>query len=138
MQRKDVTFVCGTDTCAAWLYAPADGGSDGTVPLIVMAHGLTGTRRDRLGPFAERFAEARVAACSSIIAASATARGSPTTSTRRRNWRTGAHRSLTRAPEGVVRTYPGVAHFDIYDGPEHEAVVADEVAFLRQHLLPST
>ena len=38
MQRKDVTFVCGTDTCAAWLYAPADGGSDGTVPLIVMAH----------------------------------------------------------------------------------------------------
>src|SRR3954447_4585765 len=29
-----------------------------------------------------------------------------------------------RAPKGEVRTYPGVAHFDIYDGPEHEAVVA--------------
>jgi hypothetical protein len=42
-----------------------------------------------------------------------------------------------RAPKGEVRTYPGVAHFDIYDGPEHEAVVADEVAFLRHHLFPS-
>src|SRR3954465_10945359 len=62
MQRKEVTFVCGTDTCAAWLYSPAGGGADGTVALIVMAHGLTGTRRDRLGPFAERFADAGVAA----------------------------------------------------------------------------
>ena len=43
-----------------------------------------------------------------------------------------------RAPKGEVRTYLGVAHFDIYDGPEHEAVVADEVAFLRRHLLLST
>jgi alpha-beta hydrolase superfamily lysophospholipase len=43
-----------------------------------------------------------------------------------------------RAPKGVVRTYPGVAHFDIYDGPEHEAVVADEVAFLQRHLSVST
>src|SRR3954453_8753971 len=62
MQRKEVTFVCGTDTCAAWLYSPAGGGADGTVALIVMAHGLTGTRRDRLGRFAERFADAGVAA----------------------------------------------------------------------------
>ena len=40
-----------------------------------------------------------------------------------------------RAPHGELRTYPGVDHFDIYDGPEHEAVVADEVAFLRRHLV---
>jgi alpha-beta hydrolase superfamily lysophospholipase len=26
-------------------------------PVVVMAHGLSGTRRDRLGAFAERFAE---------------------------------------------------------------------------------
>jgi alpha-beta hydrolase superfamily lysophospholipase len=62
MQRKEVTFASGADTCAAWLYAPAGTGPDGTVPMIVMAHGLTGTRRDRLGPFAERFADAGVAA----------------------------------------------------------------------------
>ena len=31
-------------------------------PTVVMAHGLTGTRRDRLGAFAERFAEAGFAA----------------------------------------------------------------------------
>jgi len=39
-----------------------------------------------------------------------------------------------KAPLGELRTYPGVDHFDIYDGPEHEAVVADEVAFLQRHL----
>lgn len=39
-----------------------------------------------------------------------------------------------RAPHGELRVYPGVDHFDIYDGPEHEAVVADEIAFLRRHL----
>ena len=42
-----------------------------------------------------------------------------------------------RAPLGELRTYPGVDHFDIYDGPQHEAVVADELAFLRRHLLPA-
>ena len=42
-----------------------------------------------------------------------------------------------RAPLGELRTYPGVDHFDIYDGPEFEAVVADEVTFLRRHLLAS-
>jgi alpha-beta hydrolase superfamily lysophospholipase len=39
-----------------------------------------------------------------------------------------------RAPRGELRTYPGVDHFDIYDGPAHEAVVADEIDFLRRHL----
>ncbi len=41
-----------------------------------------------------------------------------------------------RAPLGELRTYPGVDHFDIYDGAEHEAVVADEVEFLTRHLHP--
>ncbi len=40
-----------------------------------------------------------------------------------------------RAPFGEVRVYPGVDHFDIYDGPEHEAVVADELEFLRRHVM---
>lgn len=40
-----------------------------------------------------------------------------------------------RAPLGELRTYPGVDHFDIYDGPAHEALVADQLAFLRRHLL---
>lgn len=38
------------------------------------------------------------------------------------------------APHGELRTYPGVDHFDIYDGPTHEAIVADEIEFLRRHL----
>src|SRR3954451_16743062 len=60
MDRQEVSFTSGRDRCPAWLY-PALGARD-LAPVVVMAHGLTGTRRDRLGAFAERFAEAGVAA----------------------------------------------------------------------------
>jgi alpha-beta hydrolase superfamily lysophospholipase len=40
-----------------------------------------------------------------------------------------------RAPKGELRTYPGVDHFDIYDGPTHEALIADQLDFLGRHLL---
>jgi pimeloyl-ACP methyl ester carboxylesterase len=40
-----------------------------------------------------------------------------------------------QAPKGELRIYPGTDHFDIYDGPIHEAVVADEIEFLHRHLL---
>src|SRR5919204_6428753 len=60
MMRKDVEFSSGRQSCAAWLY-PVEVNA-ASVPLIVMAHGLTGTRRDRLGAFAERFADAGIAA----------------------------------------------------------------------------
>jgi alpha-beta hydrolase superfamily lysophospholipase len=58
--RQDLAFTSGDDSCAAWLYSPAEGGP--AAPIVVMAHGLSGTRRDRLGPFAERFAAAGFAA----------------------------------------------------------------------------
>jgi alpha-beta hydrolase superfamily lysophospholipase len=60
MPRQDVTFPSGTETCAAWHYPTA--GEPGEGPLVVMAHGLSGTRRDRLGPFAERFSAEGIAA----------------------------------------------------------------------------
>jgi dienelactone hydrolase len=60
IDRTDLYFSSGGVSCAAWLY-PAAAESD-TVPIIVMAHGLSGTRRDRLGAFAERFAAAGIAA----------------------------------------------------------------------------
>jgi uncharacterized protein len=59
MERRDITFRAGADECAAWLYPAGDGEA---AAIIVMAHGLSGTRRDRLGPFAERFAAAGIAA----------------------------------------------------------------------------
>ena len=59
-RRLEVSFNSGGDRCAAWLY-PAQR-SEEPAPAIVMAHGLSGTRRDGLGPFAERFAEAGIAA----------------------------------------------------------------------------
>jgi pimeloyl-ACP methyl ester carboxylesterase len=60
MERRDLGFRSGGEECAAWLY-PAAGGS-AAAPVVVMAHGLSGTRRDGLGPFAERFAAAGIAA----------------------------------------------------------------------------
>lgn len=285
VERRDLDFQAGGDTCAAWLY-PAAGGA-ALAPAIVMAHGLSGTRRDRLGPFAERFAKAGITALlfehrgfgdsggepdlfhpsrqledwraaigfarslpdvdpdrvatfgSSMGGGNALAaaaddpriaaavsqvpfldmwrqahRSSPRVSaqmvlaavmgrhlpavgqpdeaafinapggeegwrhvvatgedSRWRNrvsarWLLGrpyrparhaaklhcpwlacvgeadrvarpgpAIAAARRAPQGELRTYPGVDHFDIYDGPPHEAVVADEIAFLRRHLL---
>jgi alpha-beta hydrolase superfamily lysophospholipase len=285
VEREDLTFGVDGDSCAAWLY-PAAGGATVT-PVVVMAHGLSGTRRDSLGPFAERFAAAGIAAllfdhrgfgdsggeadlfhprrqledwraaielsrslpgvdpervatfgssmgggnalaaaaddrrvaaavsqvpfidilrqahrspprvvARSLIAAALgrhlPAVGQPDEAalinapggeagwrhvvaigedSRWRNrvsarWLLGrpyrparhaarlhcpwlvcvgegdrvakpgpAIAAAHRAPFGELRTYPGVDHFDIYDGPEHEAVVADEVEFLRRHLL---
>jgi pimeloyl-ACP methyl ester carboxylesterase len=63
--REDLRFTTAAEQCAAWLYPAADLRGDATgagAPLIVMAHGLSGTRRDRLGAFAERFAAAGIAA----------------------------------------------------------------------------
>ncbi|MDX6636225.1 MAG: uncharacterized protein QOF06_2428 [Solirubrobacterales bacterium] len=286
MDRTDLRFDAGSAACAAWLYRPPRQGAE-ALPIVVMAHGLSGTRRDRLGAFADRFAAAgllalvfdhrgfgesegepdcfdpalqledwqaaidfartlpgvdaeRVATFGSSIgggnALAAAAgdrrvaaaisqvpfldlvrqahRSSPRVSARMllaaargdylpavgapqeaafiiapgaeagwrhvveigedsrwRNrvsarWLLGrpyrparlasklhcpwlvcvgesdrvakpgpAIAAARRAPLGELRTYPGVDHFDIYDGPEHEAVVADQLEFLRRHLL---
>jgi alpha-beta hydrolase superfamily lysophospholipase len=61
MDREDLRFDSGGYACAAWLYRPAVGAAN-RAPIVAMAHGLTGTRRDGLGPFAERFAAAGIAA----------------------------------------------------------------------------
>jgi len=286
MERQDVVFSSGADSCAAWLY-PAVDGEGREASIVVMAHGLSGTRRDRLGPFAERFASAGFAALvfdhrgfgdsggeadlfdpkrqledwraaiafartlsgidssrvatfgSSLGGGNALAaaaedpavaaaisqvpfldivrqayRASPRVTARMlaaaiqgrhlsavgqpnepafinapggeegwrrvvsggedsrwrnrvssrwvlgRPYRPARHAAklhcpwlvcvgeadrvakpgpaiaaARRAPRGELRTYPGVDHFDVYDGPQHEAVVADQVDFLRRHLL---
>jgi len=286
MDREDLRFLSGSEPCAAWLYRPPRKNAE-SLPIVVMAHGLSGTRRDRLGAFAERFsaaglfalvfdhrgfgesdgepdrfdparqledwqaaidfaraipgvdpervvtfgssmgggnalaaaaADKRVAAAISqvpfldilrqahrsgprvsarmLLAAARgdylPAVGSPREAafinapgaeagwrhvvetgedSRWRNrvsarWLLGrpfrparlapklhcpwlvcvgesdrvarpgpAIAAARRAPQGELRTYPGVDHFDIYDGPEHETVVADQLDFLRRHLL---
>lgn len=58
-QRTDVEFRSGGTRCAAWLYRPAD---DRPAPCVVLAHGFTGTRGERLDAYAERFCAAGLAA----------------------------------------------------------------------------
>ena len=60
MIREDVSFSSDGDTCAAWLY-PATS-DPAPRPIIVMAHGTSGTRRDGLVGFADRFAAAGIVA----------------------------------------------------------------------------
>jgi dienelactone hydrolase len=58
-QRRDETFASGAERCAAWVYVP-DG--QGPVPCVVLAHGWSGVREQRLDAYAERFAAAGLAA----------------------------------------------------------------------------
>jgi dienelactone hydrolase len=59
VERLDVEFASELDTCAAWLYVP-DG--DGPFPAVVLAHGWTGVREQRLDAYAVRFAQVGLAA----------------------------------------------------------------------------
>jgi fermentation-respiration switch protein FrsA (DUF1100 family) len=53
--RSDALISSGGDDCAAWVYRP-DG--DGPHPMVVMAHGFSATREQRLDAFAKRFCAA--------------------------------------------------------------------------------
>ncbi|MCW2749352.1 MAG: alpha/beta hydrolase [Aeromicrobium sp.] len=59
MQREDVSFPSGKDTCAAWLYRPE--GADSATPCVVMAHGFSMTRHEGLETYAEALARAGAA-----------------------------------------------------------------------------
>ncbi len=52
--REDVDFYSDGTRCSAWLYLPE---AEEKCPIIVMANGFGGTRKNRLYEYAERFAE---------------------------------------------------------------------------------
>ncbi|MFD4605906.1 alpha/beta hydrolase [Streptomyces sp. NPDC058464] len=57
--RQNVTFPSGDSACAGWLYLPTGVTAP---PVVVLGHGLGATREMRLDAFAERFAQAGIAA----------------------------------------------------------------------------
>lgn len=59
--REEVRFRSGDGQCAATLYRPSTH-AGGTVPCVVLAPGISQTRRDGFHRFAERFADAGLAA----------------------------------------------------------------------------
>jgi len=59
MPRIDTTFPSGGEHCAAYVYRPEAAAED--VPCVVMAHGFSATRDDRLPAYAERFEAAGMA-----------------------------------------------------------------------------
>src|SRR4051812_3692776 len=56
--RLDVAFPSSDDECRAWLFMP----DAERPPLVILGHGLGATREYALEPYAERFAEAGIAA----------------------------------------------------------------------------
>lgn len=58
--RRDVQFRSGDSFCSAWLYLPETAGVE-QVPMVVLGHGLGGTRELRLAAYAERFVAAGMA-----------------------------------------------------------------------------
>jgi uncharacterized protein len=61
-ERSDVFFDSWGLRCAAWLYRPAGAAGLRATPCVVMAHGWSGVREQRLDAYAERFAAAGLAA----------------------------------------------------------------------------
>ena len=57
--RTDVEFSSHNTRCAAWHYRPRNTGH--TVPCVVMAHGFSGVREQRLDAYAERYCDAGMA-----------------------------------------------------------------------------
>ncbi len=55
MDRVDVSFPSAETECAAWLYRPP---GNELRPLVVMAHGFSATREQRLDAYADRFSAA--------------------------------------------------------------------------------
>ncbi len=56
--RTDVRFRSGDQDCAAWLFLPEGASPESKVPIVVMAHGFSGVKEQRLAAFAERFVAA--------------------------------------------------------------------------------
>src|SRR5947207_9738790 len=56
--RLDVAFPSSDDECRAWLFMP----DAERPPLVILGHGLGATREYGLEPYAERFADAGIAA----------------------------------------------------------------------------
>ena len=59
-QRQNVRFDSAGESCAGWLYEPAE--AAGPVHCVVMAHGFGALKEGRLDAYAERFAAAGYAA----------------------------------------------------------------------------
>lgn len=58
-ERIDTTFDSGGWRCAAWVYEPE---GEGPFPCVVLAHGWSAVREQRLDAYAERFAAEGMAA----------------------------------------------------------------------------
>jgi fermentation-respiration switch protein FrsA (DUF1100 family) len=113
--RSEVDFMSHGSRCAAWLYLPT--GVE-RPPVVIMAHGFGAERTFGLEPFAERFAQAGLAAFlwrDEVI---------PPSSVKKQH---------ARLPGGQLVAL-NCSHFDPYKSPCFEEAVVTEQSFLATHL----
>ena len=151
MTRADVEYPSDGLSCAAWLYHPD---RDGPLPLVVMAHGFSGSLAVTATPDSKPGFEAilppetrwenRVAARIALrVGTYRPGRRAPFISSPvlacvcDADSLTSADRTVelvSKAPRAEIKRYP-IGHFDIYVGEWWERAVADQTDFLSRHLL---
>jgi fermentation-respiration switch protein FrsA (DUF1100 family) len=117
--RTDVTFRSGDADCAAWLYRP-----QGATACVVLGHGLSAVRDQRLPAYAERFAAAGLAALVFDYRGFGASGGEP-----RQVVDIGAQLADWRAAVAYARSLPAIAHVALFGssfGGGHVLQVASE------------
>ena len=109
--QTEESFTSEGVRCAATIYRP--GGATGPMPVVVMAHGVTLTRRDGIPAFARHLA-ATGAQHDRMLPAGA------------------VDKAIPRTPRAEVRRYP-TDHFGPFSPEHHPAAAADASDFLRTH-----
>ncbi|MGV9611196.1 alpha/beta hydrolase [Nocardia xishanensis] len=128
MERLEVSFPSGGQQCAAWLYPPA--GVPKPRPLVVMGHGLGGTRDMGLDRYARRFAAAGMAVLVFDYRHFGASQGEPrqllNIARQREDWRSAI--SYARTLRGIDKTR--IALWGTSFGGGHVLTVAPEDDYL--------
>jgi dienelactone hydrolase len=119
MSRTDVTFDSWGARCAAWLYRPE--GATAGVPCVVMGHGFSAVREDRLDAFAERFASAGFAALAFDYRHFGASEGEP--------------RQLLAIRRQLEDWAAAIAYARTLDGVDHERIAVWGTSFSGGHVL---
>ncbi|MET7770229.1 alpha/beta fold hydrolase [Nocardia sp. NPDC005366] len=124
MERVEVSFTSGGEQCAAWLYPPD--GVPKPRPLVVMGHGLGGTREMGLDRYARRFAAAGMAVLvfdyRHFGASQGTPRQLPHIARQREDWRNAI--AFARTLRGIDKTR--IALWGTSFGGGHVLTIAPE------------
>lgn len=119
--RSEARFRSGDGECAASIFRPAASDDRGLLPIVVLAHGLSGVKSLRLGTYAERFAQRGYLAM--------------TFDYRHFGASTGEPRDLVDIPRQLEDWRSAVAFARTIDGADPERVILWGTSFAGGHVM---